>query len=358
MKRIRGFAEIDDAVVADPAYNTERVLNEFSASSDLGQHVPEFGRYFVDRYYGQIYEGFEPRQQGIYGRTSDLPMGPNDHLANNGFLRVPFRRIPRTVVRNRAELLQVLNGVKVPHGARLLYRGQTKEHLLPSDSASRLFLYGEERPQEPSLLTSADRSRQPLEAAFPEWALLLRLFLDRVVPDHAGFSGSGRFHMFAIALAQHYGLPTSGLDVTQSLDAAIFFAQMKYAQLDGPFARYEPISPADTPSVVYVLGPDARFKTQYDDHRPHGFPRGRPEAQAAHFLPCSWGYSVNNSARSILIALYLAPDGDFRPIPSAEEMFPPVSEDPFAGFLLDVVRGKLPPILRSPMERFYLIGTP
>lgn len=373
--KVDGFVEVGDDALSDPAYNAERLLNEFSPFADHERLVCRPGRRFVDRFYGQVYDEILPDGQAIYGRSDAFPPGPDARLANHGFLRVPFRRVPRRVVASRAELERAVADVPLPGRAgALLFRGQTAEHLLGRNTESSVFLYGDPAAAEPSLVTSASRADQPLEDVLPEWALLIRLFLrdqlesirartarrrfEEIAGERARFSASPVFHMFAVALAQHYGLPTAGLDVTHRLDVALFFALMKYESLGAPYARYRPVDRRERLPVVYVLYPDERFQTCYDDHRPRDFPRGRPDAQGARFMPCSWGYSINNCARSIRLALYLDPDGDFAPIPDADALFPGVDEDSFARFLLSVAGMGLPPGLRRAFERFYIVATP
>src|ERR1700750_2098824 len=101
----------------------------------------------------------------------------------------------------------------------MLFRGQTTEHFITRSRVTSRWLFDEDEVLEPSLTTSASRRRPALEQVLPEWCALLNVFLIEACgmegePQYEDFTGGLGFPLFALALAQHYGLPTSGLDVT------------------------------------------------------------------------------------------------------------------------------------------------
>jgi len=343
-----GFVTIESHQLRDLGLNIDFTLDEFSPFTDreaLGQRRDEL---IVDRYYGQAYHAMELRSAGIYGRTADLPAYSGDQLANHGFLRVPFRRIPRRVVHTRAEIEALLASIRSgDDNLRIQLRGQTCERTIKRSSETTRWLYGEDAVLEPSLTTSASRRKPALEEVLPEWAALLQVFITGNARGATArmseeFATSYGFPLFALALAQHYGLPTSGLDVTDLLDVALFFALMKYDKPPDTYrATYARLTEYSDMPVLYVLAPAQQQQFDYESFRAEGFPPGRPDAQSARFMHVGWGYSENACARRIFLALYLDPSGKFDPVPSPAMLFPPGKADLFAGFL-EQVSGLVP----------------
>jgi hypothetical protein len=177
-----------------------------------------------------------------------------------------------------------------------------------------------------------------------------------LVRDFREAKSAGAFALFALALAQHYGLPSPGLDVCDSLDVALFFALWKYRRTEGVKAVYERlVSPSEMP-VVYILAPSSVQELDWRLYRLERFPATRPDRQAARFLHTSWGYARNACARQIFAAFYLDLTGDYDPIPTPAAMFPVAREDEFARFLLDVVTNRMMPdrITRA-LGSFYMV---
>lgn len=228
-------------------------------------------------------------------------------------------------------------------------------------SETTQWLYGADSVDEPSLMTSASRRNPSLDSVLPEWCSLLRIFVkDSQLQIDPEFATDSNFPMFALALAQHYGLPTSGLDVTDHLDISLFFALMRYRKsVSGHENVYSPLTgPAQMP-VLYILSPSENQQFNYEGYRAKGFPFGRPDAQSACFLHIGWGYADNLCASRIFLALYLDPNGDFGPLPSASTLFPQNDLDQFARFLTDVkncaLDGRLGKVLS---DGFYTISSP
>src|SRR5712692_11523353 len=104
---IDGFCRLSGEQYATAWLNLEIFRNECSPFSDLSQvkDTPVADSIVVDSYYGQAYDAaFFDNVRAVYGEATILPEYSGDELANYGFLRVPFRRVPRCLVRNRKEL--------------------------------------------------------------------------------------------------------------------------------------------------------------------------------------------------------------------------------------------------------------
>lgn len=360
-----GFVPID-ANALDSLNQTEFAVDEFSPFADSAALWPRGENLIMDQYYGQVYHTMELRPAAIYGRTDDLPEYSGDHLANNGFLRVPFRRIPRHVVGSRAEIEALLASIQsVDDNLVMLFRGQSIEHLIVRSPETTQWLYGEDAVCEPSLRTSASRRKPALEEVLPEWTLLLKLFLasqsaELSSSDYREFTTSYIFPMYALSLAQHYGLPTSGLDLTSSLEVAIFFALNRFEKARTTYSgTYSRLKDSCHMPVLYLLSPGRQQHFDYEGFRRERAPTlyGRPAAQSACFMHIGWGNAENACARRIFLALYLDPAGDFEPFPSSAELFPSNERDRFAAFLENLSSRSLPEKLGRVLEGgFYTIA--
>jgi hypothetical protein len=225
---------------------------------------------------------------------------------------------------------------------------------------------------EPSLLATATRFAKPLEAVMPAWVLLVRMYLewlwtnqvdmpevaDRVRPiideDAKRLSNELDMHLYAISLAQHYGLPTMGLDVSDDMNVALFFA-LHNSERTGRNIKFHRKSAGDPKSVLYVFAPDNRYRPDYERARPRTTTEGRPDRQGAKFLITGWGYHRNAAARHLAMALYFDPAGDYGPLPAARHLFPERAQDLFGDFLERALEQGLPTELKEYVEQPYWI---
>ncbi len=108
-----GFMECNNILSDGMEHNIQYARNEASPFSDIDKlQGASDGRILVDTYYGLTYDSWvEKEPVSPYGRTAEFPEFAGDQLANLGFLRVPFRRVPRRLVKNRTELEQIINSV-------------------------------------------------------------------------------------------------------------------------------------------------------------------------------------------------------------------------------------------------------
>ncbi|HEU4885041.1 MAG TPA: FRG domain-containing protein [Longimicrobium sp.] len=368
-----GFRTIGEDEAGQPWRNVARWRNEHSPYSVMGARstAPALA---IDTFYGRVFDVAPKENLGLYGITAAMPDAPGP-AATRGFLRIPYRKVPRYAVRGRAELDAVLGSLVVMgDGSPRLYRGQAREYALGRSAAAGQVLYGDAAAVEPSLLATSTRAAQPLEAVLPAWCLLVRAFLEEVwsvqsaapevsqawpvIQEDALRLRTGvDLHLYAIALAQHYGLPTMGLDVTHTLETALFFAVHVAERVPGTRnIRYRRKRADDGEGVLYVLAPDERYRLNHDLSRPRTIGGGRPELQGARFLVTGWGHHRNAVARHLAAALYLDPEGDFGPLPLARELFPPLSDDLFGEYLESRLADGLPPELGRYVEQLYWVG--
>lgn len=350
-----GFRAItSDELELGAELNLQRYRNDISPFSEVENARGEGAGLFVDTHYGLTYDEPFLGVRALYGATEALPAYGVDRLATMGFLRVPFRRIPRIRIRNQNELDAFIGGMESKDkNLRILYRGQSREYFTGRSPESRERLFGDAEALEPSMPSSAVRAGMQLEQILPEWCWILRLFIAEQLSEagrwaspqtmeslQSGYDrliGDFGLHLFALALAQHYGLPSAGVDVTPDPRIAVFFAMHSFTRpTEGSrMLTAVPKKPGDEPGVLYVMGVGERFSLGYDSFRPRSFPVGRPDRQRAFFMHTGWGLSRNECARRIFAALYLDPAGRFT-MPGVAELFPTAGEDRFARFLLDV----------------------
>lgn len=359
-----GFVVIDPSKDVLAEHNLRPQLNEISPFC----RFPSFSfrkaseGLIVDKYYGLAYDFEIPPEAAIYGVSDELPSYSGDIYADLGFLRVPFRRVPRIRVRSRRHLEEIIRGIVNPDpDLVLLYRGQHTEYPLRRSPETLRALYGDENAREPSLLASSARSGTKLEDVLPEWMSTLMAYLGVTADAERNLQNAASryaFSLFALALAQHYGLPSVGLDVTTDFNVALFFALTK---LDPKGAGSQAVTcrrknPADGDSVLYILAPNEAYQLNYDDFRPPGFRALRPERQAARFMHEGWGLRENAAAHQLFMALYLDPSGDFDPIPPATDLFPAASLDRFSEHLqrLCALQG-LPARFQQFLQRYYFV---
>lgn len=365
------FRDDDSPTVTDNVRRYRNVVSPFSSAGRCGP-APD-GEAILDTYYGLTFDALADEAPALYGLARDLPGYGVDRLANYGFLRVPFRKIPRRSVTSKREILEILGAFQAAQSDwTLLWRGQTSEHLLKRSAEARRFLYGEGDALEPSLQPSATRRRPPLEDVLPQWCALIDLFAarHRGALERAGEAdalarhdeevdallGSEHLHYFALALAQHYGLPTHGLDVTDSLEVALHFALVEpVVDPQTPLYRRAQPRSADKPAVLYLFSQPRDKWFDYDTVRPTDFPYVRPLVQQAKFLHLGWGKNRNAAARQLLMAFYLDPRGDFGPVLPCARIYPSPAEDPFGRFLAEQVSGELPEQIGTVLANFHWV---
>ena len=365
-----GFRELSEGEVL-PTDNVRPCVNEFSAFARVSDaHLSADAPLIVDSFYGQLFDEMPLSARAVYGPTADLPAYDIDHLSNDGFLRIPFRRIPRRTVHSPQELLQVLTPLipSLYKKGTVYFRGQIREFTLPRTDGVREWLYGDAKAVEPSLLPSGARSKVDLQQVVPLWNGVVAQYLEEaaetarqsnqqevlesLVEDEQLIGLTYQFHHFAIALAQHYGLATTGLDLTPDVATALFFAFHKFtAQGDGSI-RAERISYGESLPVLYALWPPKGNINAYSSYGPREFKINRPRAQQAVFAHTGWGLSRNDGARRIVFALYLDFDPEDVNLPAPSTLFPSRAEDRFGTYLEQVMKKPIPPALADYLKGF------
>jgi hypothetical protein len=182
-----------------------------------------------------------------------------------------------------------------------------------------LHFYGEEVVREPSFLPSHVRNKFDPYFLKCMWQSQAAILLNDIGYDLGALASyqameskmrtSGVFVLFALGIAQHYGMPSVGLDLTDDLKTACWFATHTIAASPSGLAKTDLIQfePDQRPTVyVFRCPPDAVF--DYKASRPNDFPSGRPDSQYAWFGHVGWGLASNQLASYLMCGFRLTPD--------------------------------------------------
>ncbi|WP_181257016.1 FRG domain-containing protein [Vibrio splendidus] len=347
-------------------YQYKNIISPF-CNKEVTTNLSSTGNIVIDKNYGLTYDReLIQHHAAVYGYEEAIPDYSGDQLVTDGYLRVPFRKIPRINISNRVELDALLSSIESRDpNLKLLFRGQNSEYFIKRKAEENLALYGSETVLEPSLIPSAVRRNVLIEDVMPLWNSMLHTYLDKNIlslPIHeqkiasrelANFKISPKFGMFSLALAQHYGLPSVGLDATDNIETALFFATHKFETTNGSSSYTYNLHEMTERPVIYILSPPEKFHLDYDDFKPAGLDFLRPDKQGAKFLHTGWGLNQNRCARHIWIALYLDPCGDFGSISKAEDLFP--KTDSFANEIKPIIDMIINEKLSPYFENFYTL---
>ena len=331
--------------------------------------APQAPGIYADPWYGNAWSWTPPPGAAVYGRTGSLPPTPIEESGNGTFLRVPYRRVPYVDIRSPAELVRFAEQVQSKNpDVRGVWRGQWREYQLERTDDDRSRLYGDVSVSEPSLRPSASRETRPFPSIFGAWSGLLDLWIaervatvaaahssraDYVRDLTASFSGGYNYRLWGLATAQHYGLPSVGLDVTTDILVALYFALHK-AQVSKATGglTVERADRSATP-VIYGLAPFKHDLLEDAKLAPAWLQCARPQAQKAFFFGTAWGAASNKAADRLWVALRLVGHADWISPLTAGDVFPNGLDDPFVAFMIGM-RGKTRhPVAEELLSRIY-----
>jgi hypothetical protein len=336
--------ERDDYRLRMPAfYNIYPLPNEVHLTGYLyGSDVAP--NTFMDRMYGRVFTADRAKSHAVYGRREKMDYYTRfDGLLIVDELRVPYRRIPIFAVDDLTTIstaVRQLAAVNQSHS--LLLRGQGKTYFLERDTAESHLLYGE-IVNEPSFLPSflrANFDELTLQSiwhnqaafllsaiGFDYRSILPDLQLREYWNDITALRRTPDFDGFALGIAQHYGLPSVGLDLTNELNVAVWFALYSIA-IDGDGRATCDVVPDESKPTVFVFRCPNDTVFDYKVVRPKRFPRGRPDRQSAWFAHVGWGSAVNQLGSYLMCGFRLkASMADQLPSDYSMHLFPQTEDD-------------------------------
>lgn len=221
----------------------------------------------VDSFTGGIFTPMKLSDCALYGKSGFRERLPTS-IEPSGWARARFQEIPYFEV-NDAGSLEELATALSRGNSKTFFREQTKDYCVPRKPDVTSHLYGSSYVREPSLLSTAARSNFNYVAHEPAIQLLFDDIRHRAGGSHSRthwvedrfeqvyISDAGgiaaRASARTMALTQHYGIPTHGLDVTMSIRTAWWFATHDFnGGAYTPHQMRSGTSLHDQP-VIYVL---------------------------------------------------------------------------------------------------------
>jgi hypothetical protein len=324
---------------------------------------------FVDSYYQSTFLPSHLVAAGLYGKFTN-----EEESLKRSSMRARHKRIPFSTARSYEELGEILDqiGDSQP-GKTLLYRGQSRHYRVFRTPRVCEFLYGDKDVNELSLNTTASRSGFAFDSFLGRFQLQLQGLLYRDIPvevfsqlaerQRRAFSPfahpyltmtyrtwnrlycESQWDVLASGLAQHYGIPTHGLDLTASVDVAVWFALneiFSHTFSDQVCHWYQPrdfwSSDGDDRPVIYVLAVDPWLPRQLEALQTElPLPEAlRPDRQAAYLHHGGWGLQSNACAEDVEHAIFLQPGFRAAREFSTSYIFPDRKEDDFYDALLEL----------------------
>ena len=308
--------------------------------------------FILDKYYRAPFRARQPAGYAFYGAEDvlrDHYDGFYEDLNCSNLVRCKHYCVPVVDVSSVAELRTHISRIPNRHEKGVFFRGQRRLYLLQRDPEVQKMLFSDSCNVEPSLITSA--SRHP-DYDYDIVHFALKYFLAEKIliqdeitsgdrwQDWRRMSSSPdcRLDSAILALAQHYGLPSHGLDVTDSIDVAIWFATNVFkTDAETNMASYETLQPEDWPKTpsewpVVVACQCVTHSIQQSLHdcqelAEFGFASRRPIAQAAHFFQGGHSDHQNRLAEAVVCVFRLAP-GTYKTECNFDSLFPDPSRDP------------------------------
>ncbi|MFX1689712.1 FRG domain-containing protein [Paraburkholderia sp. A2RI-6] len=333
---------------------------------------------FVDSYYQSIFDLKFLELNGLYGATDKLVHTERPfHNEAFGFARAKRKIIPQIAVNSMDELEVVIERVRASLPEKDIYfRGQGRHHSVMRSSAANQLLYGHDNPNELSLPTAASRHSfdyDTFDAAFQmhlqgmlfsgadtsKFASLRKNWshwsvyppctdpgLEETSEKWFKLFYSYEWDLLSMALAQHYGIPTHGLDITNDVNVAVWFALnrwYKYTHAGQEYCWYQPLErkvKADLGEhpVIYVMATPRDLKRDLDQIEFTRIPALRPERQSAFLHYGGWGLHSNLCAEDAVVAVHLSEVFSAPPMKSVDWYFPNEQEDRFYAELLKLKR--------------------
>jgi hypothetical protein len=307
--------------------------------------------------------------------------GPNEQFRDTAWtgkiettdvLRVKHWTVPVFEASSLDEVESIVDAVTSCDDDAMYFRGQTRQYYLERQDFVRELLYGTRHVSEPSLPGAAARRVLSYDIAHPALQCLLqdlayRLAVEKgrsIAATHEAWleattSAAASWDLGVMALAQHYGIPTDGIDITRELDIACWFATNRFVAGPDGAAHYAPLEaqdwsewPDEWPAVFVIrpATPDLQSSVWHvEELHEIGLNGLRPERQQAAFFMGATGIHQNRLAEALACVIRLRP-GVYRTPYEYEFLFPGEDEDRIYRFMLECRErqlGSLTPYLKE-----------
>ena len=303
---------------------------------------------YYDDYYGRFFRGsFLNKVKTVYGNPAKIyDHGATIHLPIIDYLQVPYRLIPIYKANNCSEIKEAIEQMKMySHDYTFLLRGQNKIYFLERKDQEKTELYGHRDVREPSFLPSFQRKSLDYDKTASVWHNVCALLINELANESSNkerndnllfYRNTEWFHVLALGLAQHYGLPSIGLDLTDDLSVALWFAIY-----DAHYSNREPvtadlISGDNNEATIFVFRCPRLSIFKYPEFEQYAGAH-RPIAQKAYFNHCGWGLSKNQLALNLTCGFRVNSSfAEELPNNFIRQLFPSVKEDRVLRILLRI----------------------
>ena len=330
-------------------YNGYPIVDECSVFAPFVKEAPSDEResqVLCDDFYGRFFTtGFQDCLHYPYGQTVKMPFYKNGLTRYPEIideLRVPYRRIPIFKVKDLNDIKLFTDVMKDKNPDNIiLFRGQNKLYLIDRPKEEKDWLYGDENVKEPSFLPSFLRPNQKFAytTLCSSWHQLASILLNDlnhdnndVIPPY--LRSMEEFHTFALWIAQHYGLPSVGIDLTDNLETALWFA-INYLKVGSGTTTCEVIGEEAKDATIYVFRCDKRAIFKYNFGLEKFAGNHRPLAQNAWFHHGGWGLARNQIALQLMCGFRVNQSwNETLPSNYYNTLFPSRDDDYFLDFLI------------------------
>lgn len=334
---------------ARPLFNGYPIVDECSVFASFVKEPTKDDResqIICDDFYGRFFTtGFLASLDYPYGETLKMPFYDNGLAMFPEVideLRVPYRRIPIFKVKNFDDIRLFTDVMKNKNPNNIvLFRGQNKLYLIDRPEEEKAWLFGDKNAKEPSFLPSFLRPSQKVgyTTLCSSWHQLASILFNDLNHDNNGVIPPylrclEKFHAFALGIAQHYGLPSVGIDLTDKLETALWFA-LNYLKIGDGTTTSEMIGVEAKDATIYVFRCDKRTVFKYNFGLEDFTGNHRPLAQNAWFHHGGWGLSRNQIALQLMCGFRIDRTwNEMLPDNYYDRLFPRREDDYFLDFLI------------------------
>lgn len=332
-------------------YNIYPIYNEISVYGAKSGPDNNMEKLLLDDFYGRVFSEGLCTNSIAYGPDSKMPSYPSGASGDIiDFLRVPYRKIPIYYLNSVQELSDNIRKIEnANNGHEILLRGQTNIYKIDRSSDEKKMLFGSDDIKEPSFLPS--HLRQNFDENFMHcmWQSQASMLLHDVGVQYYKENnpqlleyrkevdynrGSFFLTAFSLGIAQHYGMPSIGLDLTKKIEVAIWFATNKISIDTKGLASSSIISSYDE-STVFVFRCPSNAVFPYSNVKPKIFPVGRPDRQDAWFGHVGWGYARNQLGNYLVCGFRIDKNiANTLPDSYSQWLFPSETEDQILEYFL------------------------
>lgn len=294
--------------------------------------------FILDDYYGEIIRKDDYRDKFVY---TDVRKHQQFLPPAKSYFYLPHKRVPIYECDSIEKINRYISVLQCSDEEKILYRGQTRTYSIDRNVVEKYVLYGDLNGVEPSFLTSGCRKGFDDKNLRAFWNYIGGIVANDLVADHSrsrsdlnDFVTHPKFDMFSYGIAQHYGLPSVGLDLTDDLNNALWFASNNYSIINGK-AEIKGLQKDDEP-ILFVFKFPVRAVSEYRATKPAFASNiSRPDRQNAWFAHVGWGHAKNQAALFLEMALKIPPL-NVTTKQQTRFLFPSKEEDEILKIILDL----------------------